>query len=158
VSIWDDPNSAPWQATFVYGEPRVEDRHLLWEIMQRLKTRSSEPWVVIGDFNETMWQHEHFFETRGGERQMSDFQETLDACGLKVLGFAGLPWTYDNKKSGNRNVKIRLDRGVATQDWMDRFFDASITHFNLPRSDHCPLLLSVLQEQVSRAGERQLYF
>ena len=60
VSICDCPNGAPWRATFVYGEPRVEDRHKLWEIMQRLKTRSTDPWVVIGDFSEAMWQYEHF--------------------------------------------------------------------------------------------------
>ena len=54
VSICDDPTAAPWRATFVYGEPRVEDRHKLWEILQRLKTRCSDPWVVIGDFNETV--------------------------------------------------------------------------------------------------------
>ena len=40
VSVVDEPNAAPWRATFVYGEPRVEDRHRMWEILQRLKTRS----------------------------------------------------------------------------------------------------------------------
>uniref|UniRef100_K3Z045 CCHC-type domain-containing protein n=1 Tax=Setaria italica TaxID=4555 RepID=K3Z045_SETIT len=58
ASIRDDPNSDPWRATFIYGEPRVEDRQY--------------PWVVIGDFNEAM---------------------------------CGIPWTYDNKKEGARNVK-----------------------------------------------------
>lgn len=70
VSVVDEPNATPWRATFVYGEPRVEDRHRMWEILQRLKTRSQEPWVVVGDFNETMWQYEHFSNTKRGERQM----------------------------------------------------------------------------------------
>jgi hypothetical protein len=34
VSIREDPLSDPWRATFVYGEPRVEDRHCMWEILQ----------------------------------------------------------------------------------------------------------------------------
>jgi hypothetical protein len=38
VSIREDPNAEPWRAAFIYGEPRVEDRHRIWEIMQRLKT------------------------------------------------------------------------------------------------------------------------
>jgi hypothetical protein len=38
VSIGEEPNATPWRVTFVYGEPRVEDRHCIWEIMQRLKT------------------------------------------------------------------------------------------------------------------------
>jgi len=114
-SIYDDPSADPWRVTFVYGEPRVEGRHKLWEIMQRLKNRSSEPWLVVGDFNETMWQYEHFSKTKRGEKQMANFRDVLDDCRLKDLGFSRTPWTYDNKKSGTRNVKVCLDRGVATQ-------------------------------------------
>jgi hypothetical protein len=59
VSIREYATSNPWRATFSYGEPRVEDRHHMREILQRLKSRSSDPWVVVGDFNEAMWQFEH---------------------------------------------------------------------------------------------------
>jgi hypothetical protein len=78
---------------------------------------------VVGDFNEAMWQYEHFSETKRGEKQMADFREVLDFCDLKDIGFSGLPWTYDNKKPGNRNVKVCLDRGVATSSCLNRFFD-----------------------------------
>ena len=158
MSIVDDPNGAPWRATFIYGEPHVADRHRMWEILQRLKTRSQEPWVVIGDFNEAMWQYEHFSNTKRGERQMAEFREALDLCGLTDLGFSGIPWTYDNKKSGARNVKVRLDRAVATQDWANRFFYASVTHLTSPCSDHCPLLLCVQQEQAQRWGGKQCFY
>jgi hypothetical protein len=43
---------------------------------------------------------------------MADFREVLEFCGLRDAGFSGTPWTYDNNKSGNRNVKVRLDRGL----------------------------------------------
>jgi hypothetical protein len=69
VPIREDPLSDPWRATFVYGEPRVEDRHRMWEILQRIKTRSDDPWIVIGDFNEVMWQYEHFSETKRGKNK-----------------------------------------------------------------------------------------
>ena len=89
---------------------------------------------------------------------MADFRDTLNVCGLKDLGFSGLPWTYDNRKSGGRNVKVRLDRGVATRSWLNRFFDASVTHLTSPCSDHCPLLLRVVLEQGRSAGARQAYY
>ena len=89
---------------------------------------------------------------------MADFRDVLEDCGLKDLGFSGLPWTYDNRKSGDRNVKVRLDRGVATQSWTNRFFDASVTHLTSPCSDHCPLLLLVVQEQGGGSGEPQVYY
>lgn len=53
---------------------------------------------------------------------MAAFRDMLDFCGLMDMGFSGTPWTYDNKKPGSRNVKVRLDRGVASQSWLNRFF------------------------------------
>jgi hypothetical protein len=127
--------------------------------MQRLKTRSSDPWLVIGDFNEAMWQLEHFSETKRGEKQMAVFREVLDFCELRDIGFSWVPWTYDNRKNGLRNVKVRSDPPVATQDWISRFFDASITHLTSPCSDHCPLLLRVQKEDGSNLhGVKQLYY
>lgn len=151
VSIKENPHAESWRATFICGEPRIEDRHRTWEILQRLKNRSPEPWIVIGDFNEAMWQFEHFSETRRGEKQMENFRDALDFCDLRDVGFRGTPWTYDNGKQGSRNVKVRLDRGVANQSWLNRFFDASITHLTSPCSDHCPLLLQV-QRRRDRVG------
>jgi hypothetical protein len=54
--------------TFVYGEPRVESLHLMWETLRRLKGISDLPWLVLGDFNETMWGFEHFSATPRPER------------------------------------------------------------------------------------------
>jgi hypothetical protein len=113
---------------------------------------------VVGDFSEAMWQYEHFSETKSGGKQMADLQEVLNFCGLKDIGFSGLLWTYDNKKPGNRNVKVHLDRGVATSSWLNSFFDASITHLTSPCSYHCPLLLTVQQEKREKGGGRQVYF
>ena len=55
VSVQEDPASPPWRISFFYGEPRVEDRYLTWEFMKRIKSRSDKPWIMVGDFNETMW-------------------------------------------------------------------------------------------------------
>lgn len=146
VQIMEEPGAEPWRATFVYGEPKVEDRHKMWEILMRIKDKSADPWLVVGDFNEAMWQFEHFSATRRGERQMENFLDMLDYCELMDVGFNGIPWTYDNKKPGDRNVKVRLDRAVATQEWMSRFFDAAVQHLSSPCSDHCPLLVNVIKE------------
>jgi hypothetical protein len=104
VSVQESPTSPVWRFTFVYGEPRVQYRHIMWELLQRIKHRSSLPWIVMGDFNETWWQFEHFSDHRQGERQMEAFRGALDYCELCDIGFKGLPWTYDNGQSGRRNV------------------------------------------------------
>jgi hypothetical protein len=55
---------------------------------------------------------------------MLDFREVLSYCDLHDLGFSGLPWTYDNKQAGDRNVRVRLDQVVASPSWMNWFPDA----------------------------------
>jgi hypothetical protein len=48
---------------------------------------------------------------------MLDFREVLSLCDLHDQGFIGAPWTFDNKQSGRRNVKVRIDRAVASLEW-----------------------------------------
>jgi hypothetical protein len=38
VTIKDEPNAAPWRATFVYGEPRVDKRKEMWDLLRDLCT------------------------------------------------------------------------------------------------------------------------
>ena len=60
------------------------------------------------------------------------------------LGFHGVPWTYNNKQEGNKNVKVRLDRAVACPQWSSIFPDCKVTHIISSRSDHCPLLIELM--------------
>lgn len=147
VSVQETPSSPIWRCTFVYGEPRVENRHQMWELLRRIKSRSPHPWLMMGDFNEAMWQFEHFSETRRGERQMEAFRDVLISCELHDIGFKGLPWTYDNKQAGSRNVKVRLDRVVASSCWTNCFEFASVEHLISLCSDHCPLLLRLGRDE-----------
>jgi endonuclease/exonuclease/phosphatase family metal-dependent hydrolase len=96
---------------------------------------------VMGDFNEALWQHEHFSDCPRPDRQMMDFREALNFCELEDIGFSGLPWTYNNNQGGRRNVRVRLDRGTANSEWSMKFPEATVTHLNSSRSDHKALLL-----------------
>jgi hypothetical protein len=52
------------RATFVYSEPQVQDRKLMWELIRRIKLIQNASWAMLGDFNEALWQFEHFFNHR----------------------------------------------------------------------------------------------
>lgn len=56
--------------------------------------------MVCGDFNEAMWQHEHFSRSLRGEIQMEAFRDVLIDCELVDLGFSGASHTYDNVHQG----------------------------------------------------------
>jgi hypothetical protein len=120
------PDAPQWRLTCIYGEPRVENRHIMWDAIRNLKTRSDLPWVLIGDFNEALWQEEHFSQSPRPVNQMEAFREVLSDCNLTDLGFAGVPYTYDNKRQGRANVRVRLDRAVACPSWRDMFADSNV--------------------------------
>ena len=64
----------------------------------------------------------------------------MDVCGFVDLGFTGPKFTW----YGNRHRHIiweRLDRGVVTHDWLEKYPAASIQHLHCVESDHRPMLL-----------------
>ncbi|XBJ07688.1 hypothetical protein VPH35_013157 [Triticum aestivum] len=148
VAVKTEPNGTPWRLTGVYGQPRVEDRHLMWDTLQGLKAVSDLPWLVIGDFNEAMWGFEHFSITPRPEQQMIAFRDALMFCELVDLGFVGVPYTYDNMRSGRANVRVRLDRAVASNSWRNLYAFHTVHHLASPSSDHVPLLLKGEADQL----------
>ena len=116
-------------------------RHLMWTKLRRLKTTSNLPWLVIGDFNEAMWDFEHLSITPRAEAQMVAFRDMLEVCELVDLGFTGLPVTYDNRRGRSSNVKVRLDRAVATNDWPNLFAFVVVEQIPSPCSDHLAVFL-----------------
>jgi hypothetical protein len=112
--IWDVEHHAHWRSTFVYSESRTQVRADMWKLLEHLKPISSTPWLLISDFNEALWSFEHLSARKWSEQQMAAFQDTLAHCDVHDLGFIGVPWTFDNKQRGDRNVRVRLDRAVAS--------------------------------------------
>lgn len=151
------PSDPIWRITFVYGELRVENRHLMWESLCRLRNTSDLPWLITGDFNETLWEFEHLSVSARPQAQMLAFRDCLETCQLVDLGFVGYPYTYDNKRSGRANVQVRLDRAVADNAWRDLFPEAAVVHLTSPRSDHCPILVRCTLETQVQVGRSRRY-
>ncbi|XP_056850872.1 uncharacterized protein LOC130500150 [Raphanus sativus] len=68
--------------TFVYGDPVVRRRDLVWERLSRMSTNRNGAWFMIGDFNEITGNH----EKRGGRRRLESsflpFCIMLENCGM----------------------------------------------------------------------------
>jgi hypothetical protein len=89
VTIHNLPQGKKLRYTFVYGEPRTHGRFNMWNLLRRIKSLLPGPWVMLGDFNECMWQEEHFSRRRRGEKQMLDFSER---CSRNVISMIWDSW------------------------------------------------------------------
>lgn len=78
-----------WNLTGIYGEPKKELRHLVWEELKNLKPIPGIPWLLLGDFNSCLHSH----EKKGGifltPNHLHNFQDFVDDCNLLDFGFNG---------------------------------------------------------------------
>ena len=130
-----------WRFTGFYGESETANHHLSWSCLRSLKRRNSIPWLCAGDFNEITRSHEKVGGRQRPARQMEDFREVLDECSFRDLGFVGGKFTWCNGHPNGFTIWERLDRVVATIEWLDKFPATKVVHLECGSSDHKPILI-----------------
>lgn len=88
-------------------------------MLRGLNRRYSLPWMCFGDFNEIVSMEEKMEGARRSQRQMGDFRDAINQCGFKDLGYIGPDFTWYNMREGEERVYLRLDRALATSEWID---------------------------------------
>lgn len=88
---------------------------------------------------------------------MESFRNAVQFCGFSDLGFIGLPYTWDNRQHGSDNVKVRLDRGLATSNFIDLFKHTKVWHVQTTESDRCCLVLECSKAQSRRRRGRRRF-
>lgn len=111
--------------------------------MRFLRAQSASPWLCMGDFNEVLSVDEQIGGNERESWQIAAFQDAVDDCRLSDLGYHGLPYTWDNRQDGDRNVKCRLDREFGDEVFMQSMGEIEVFHLPLTESDHCGLLIEV---------------
>ncbi|KAA3477191.1 endonuclease/exonuclease/phosphatase family protein [Gossypium australe] len=130
VFIDDHNDGKQWRFIGFYSSPYAQDRDESWNLLKNLWSNEELPWFVCEDFNEIMYG----FEKREGYLEMKE------------------EWKYFER--GNllkTNIQERLDRGVANENWMSMFPEATIKHLVHSISDHCPLLITTKKEDNMRS-------
>ncbi|KAA3488685.1 non-ltr retroelement reverse transcriptase [Gossypium australe] len=132
-----------------YGNQEERNRSESWDLLRRLGQEQTIHWVVLGDSNEIV----NSFEKKSGrlraDRQMDEFRTALDDCGLNDLGYIGRWFTWERGRFLSTNIRERLDRGVATLNWVNLCPSYQIEHLNHSFSYHCPILLDTIGKQNS---------
>ena len=119
----------------------MANREDSWTLLRHLATQTNLPWVCLGDFNEITRLEEKLGRVPRAENQMQSFCDCLDFCGLKDLGFSGLPFTWCNRRFEGNVVWVRLDRAVASPKWVLKFPAARLHHLSGLSSNHKPIWL-----------------
>jgi hypothetical protein len=130
-----------WHLTGFYGAPETHLREESWTLLQRLNSQSALPWCCLGDFNELVRVEEKQGRLSRSENQMQRFHDALDDCGFIDLGYSGPSYTWTNNRVGDMTWE-RLDKAVATANWLMLFPTAKVHYLEGRWSDHKPILVS----------------
>ncbi|CAB4268750.1 unnamed protein product [Prunus armeniaca] len=144
-----------WRFTGFYGCPVTAERHRSWDLLIRLGATNSLPWLCCGDFNEILTADEKTGGRTRGARQMQGFRHAVDECGFKDLGFSGPKFTW--WRNSPEEIRIRLDRALATTDWCTRFPGTKVLHLNPTKSDHLPIRITISKRMLSNTRHRNLF-
>ena len=117
--IVTEKDGVSWRLTGIYGHPEKLKRIETWNLMRLFHQQATLPWICIGDFNEILSANEKQGGEPGSEWQMANFREVLDDCRLRDMGFKGARFTWCNRRDEQDRLYVRLDRGVANQEWYD---------------------------------------
>ncbi|KAG5528201.1 hypothetical protein RHGRI_028965 [Rhododendron griersonianum] len=133
--------SSPFLATFVYAPPVWNHRLVFWNELRNIAGENRYPWLCVGDLNECGSQAEKQGGNLCSRSRMEHFHSLVTDCEFMDLEFKGPSYTWSNNQEGESNIRIRLDRALATVDWRNLFPLAQVIHETRVGSDHCPLLV-----------------
>ena len=114
--ISEEQGMKKWCFTGFYGHPKTRKSVESWNLLESLSHRCNLPWVCMGDFNEIMYARE---KDGGGVRQegqMRGFQEAINRCHLRDMGYVGSDYTWSRRLGGRGWVRERLDRAFVSMD------------------------------------------
>ena len=115
--------------------------------------------MCIGDYNVALNSTEKLSKRPVQSNQMEAFRETLEHCHLEDLGFKGYKYTWNNKRPGDANTRVRLDRATTTVEWREKFPLSTVNHLSSHASDHLPIMLHVQSSRRLRyKGQRGFKF
>lgn len=72
---------------------------------------------------------------------MEQFHNLVLECEFMDLEFKGPSYTWSNNQEEDHNIRIRLDKAMATVPWRSLFPLAQVSHELRVGSDHCPLVV-----------------
>ena len=141
----DGTKIGKWHLMGFYGNPETSRRSESWAKLRQLRHTSTLPWLVIGDFNEIMGMLEKEGGSTRPRQQMDSFVETINRCGLRDIGFIGPKFTWLYESRDGLQIQERIDRALATIEWVNLFPMACLYHLTSIALDHSPLALHFVQ-------------
>ncbi|XP_019194796.1 PREDICTED: uncharacterized protein LOC109188622 [Ipomoea nil] len=151
------PGRPKWRLTDFYSNPERSKRHITWDLLRKLKHRSSLPWVVVGYFNDIAFLSEKRGDHSHPDAIIECFNDALSDYQLNDLGMLGDRFTWEKSHGTEAWVEERLDRAVASINWVGLHEEAAVRKIFTVASDHSAIFHN-LETRLIRAARSSFKF
>ena len=142
-----------WLLSTIYASLRLAERRILWENLKTVAHLHNLPWLMLGDFNEVLYDDDKFGGNHVNLNKALEFKDCLDECNMVDLGFVGPKFTWTNRKPISSLILERIDRCFANLVWRILYPEALVTHLPRTFSDHCPVLIELCRARVNQQSK-----
>lgn len=126
----------------MYGEPASDGKSVVWDRLTRLGVGRSEPWSMIGDFNEILNNDEKLGGPRRPESSFKFFAEMLSSCEMEEFCSKGNRFTWAGQR-WKKYIQCCLDRCFGNRVWHSRFPNSNQTFLEKKGSNHRPFWVNL---------------
>lgn len=128
--------------TCVYGEPVTDGRSRVWDRLTRLGIGRTEPWSMIGNFNEILNNDEKIGGPRRSASSFVPFADMLSSCEMEKLSSKGNRFSWGGSR-WKKYIQCCLDRCFGNKEWRSRFPESNQTFLEKRGSDHKPVWINL---------------
>ncbi|XP_076912829.1 uncharacterized protein LOC143571228 [Bidens hawaiensis] len=126
----------------VYAPQNNTDKRVVWQEILRLIQCWQGWWVVLCDFNAVRC-HEERKNSTFDQVCARDFNEFIDEADLKEYNMKGKKYTFMASR-GDIAKLSKIDRVLVCSNFISKWPNACLRAFHRERSDHAPLVLSIV--------------
>ncbi|XP_057445015.1 uncharacterized protein LOC130737280 [Lotus japonicus] len=140
ITVRASKGGQSWFCTGVYASPIPSARLHCWEHLKNLRTSVDAPWMVLGDFNNSLYHSDQ----RGGNfsfAQAVPFRDMVDSCNLLDINPAGYKFTWVRRRGGVPILFKKLDWCFIDAGWRTAFPEGAADVLPRLSSDHHPILV-----------------
>ncbi|KAL5550973.1 hypothetical protein UlMin_001149 [Ulmus minor] len=137
--VYNGSETNPWLLLVIYDPHINYAKTEFWGSLERIASRFSKPWLLMGDFNVELRSSK-----RIGGRRTNNMAEVvmnaLDDVGMIELQAFGGEFSWYNGRV-NGAIYSKIDRGMANTEWWCLFPNASLRYLSETNFDRKPLIL-----------------
>ncbi|XP_026417281.1 uncharacterized protein LOC113312760 [Papaver somniferum] len=133
----------PWLFTGYYGSPFTTNGKLhSWNMIENTCATNSLPWLIMGDCNFVLHEHEKFSQHPINQAEADIFLRKIEEAHFSDLSYTECPFTWTNKRTGPHLTEQRLDIGLPNEAWLDIQPNTTISNLTAIGSDHNLIIIN----------------